>query len=84
MDYSEVVEIIVKNVLEAINKVTEKLPFDKSSEGKIMKILENHYYMVLVFGKEYKIYSSHDFKLGQRVLVTAPQNDFKRLVMTDI
>lgn len=83
MNYSGVVDTIVKTVLDAISHTISSLPFDKTSTGKILKV-DNHNYTVAVFGKEYMIYSSKEFKVGQQVAVTAMQNDFKRLIMTDI
>ena len=83
MNYSNVIDTIVKSVLDAISYTITTLPFDKTSTGKILKV-NGHNYTVAVFGKEYVIYSSRDFKVGQQVAVTAMQNDFKRLIMTEI
>lgn len=83
MDYNEIVDIIVKTVLDAVYKIVEKLPFDKTTIGVVVKV-ENNNYTVIAFGREYVIQSKNTFELGERVAVTAPQNDFKHLIMTSL
>lgn len=83
MDYGEVIDVMVDSLLSAFYTIVEKLPFDKSTFGVIVKVEENNY-TVSAFGKEYKIYSKNKFDLGERVVVTAPQNDFKRLYIKSI
>lgn len=83
MDYNDIIDTLVKTVLDAVYSIVERLPFDKSCIGVILKVEANRY-TVAAFGAEYVIESSNEYKKGQRVAVTAPQNDFKHLFLTNI
>lgn len=75
---NSIVESLSKVIIDTVYRIGEKLPYDKSTEGVIVGIEEDKY-TVNAFGKTYTVYSSYDFELNQTVIVTAPQNNFKRL-----
>lgn len=82
-DYNEVVTVIAKTVIDAVKRIVSNLSFDKTTFGIILKANGTEY-TVSAFGKEYVIISQKTFSVGQRVAVTAPQSDFKHLIMHDI
>lgn len=77
------IESLSKTIVEAADRAVAKAQFDRTSFG-IVNEINGDQYKVAVFGDEYVIQSSKQFELHQRVAVTAPQGDFKHLLINSI
>lgn len=82
-NYNDPIKVLVKCTVDATKKLLAKARFDRTSIGVITDISGN-VYTVAVFGGTYSIQSSQLFNINQRVAVTAPQNDFKHLLLRPI
>ena len=80
---SKAVDVLTKMITETARNIVESASFDKTSFGVIKKKTVTGY-VVSAFGKEFNVSSSQDFKLYERVAVTAPQCDYSNLLLRKI
>lgn len=80
---SDLISVLSKVIVDAADEISRKAKFDRTSIG-IVTQSDGDKYTVAVFGGTYVIQSSQSFSAGQRVAVTAPQNDFKHLILRAI
>lgn len=75
---------IKQEVLNAIDilidKKIDRLKFDKTVKGTIIKVLDNNYYEVNISGVVYKLkYTKEILKIHSSVWVLIPNNDYKSM-----
>lgn len=80
-DYSKMLEVMSTTIIQAAKRLIDGANFDRSSVGKIVSI-DGHNYTVNAFGGEYVVYSPLFFAVNESVVVTAPQNNFSKLLLS--
>lgn len=80
---SKAIDVLTKMITETARNIVESALFDKTTFGVIKKKTATGY-IVTAFGKEFNVSSSQDFKLYERVAVTAPQCDYSNLLIRKI
>lgn len=80
---SKAVEVLTKMIVEAAQNAVDDASYDKTTFGVIKKKTTTGY-LVSAFGQSYDISSTQEFKLYERVAVTAPQGDFSNLLIRKI
>lgn len=82
MSEKTAVDIIVEQTISAARKAVSEAQFDTSTYGVITEKAGKQY-KVAAFGGEYRITSDHDYSVGQKVVVTALQKNFRNIVVTE-
>ena len=82
MDYLQVIQKMMNEFIKAIEIKLGDANFDRTSAGTIKSAAEGGY-NVYAFGGTYFVRSSASLPVGKKVLVMAPQNNFKKLVIFD-
>lgn len=82
MSEKTAVDIIVEQTISAARKAVSEAQFDTSTYGVITEKVGKQY-KVAAFGGEYRITSDHDYSVGQKVVVTALQKNFRNIVVTE-
>ena len=80
---SKAVSALVKIIYETSKKVVGEAAFDKTFFG-IVTAINGNTYTVSVQGQTYNIKSGQSIALHERVAVTAPQGNFKNLIIHKI
>lgn len=80
---SKAVDVLTKMITEAARGAAENASYDKTTFGIIKGKIDGAY-TVFAFGQDRTINSSQDFKLHERVAVTAPQCDYSNLIIHKI
>lgn len=69
----DAIEIIVENKLKEIK-------FDKTVVGVVTNKLDNNYYLINVYGSNYKIkYEKEELKIYDNVYLLIPNNNYKNI-----
>lgn len=76
------IDIMVKETISAARKAVDEAQFDTSTYGVITEKAGTAY-KVAAFGGEYRFTSSHEYSVGQKVVVTALQRNFRNIVVTE-
>lgn len=82
MSEKTAVDVIVEQTISAARKAVSEAQFDTSTYGVITEKVGKQY-KVAAFGGEYRITSDHDYSVGQKVVVTALQKNFRNIVVTE-
>lgn len=82
MSEKSAVDVIVEQTISAARKAVAEAQFDTSTYGVITE-KSGKQYKVAAFGGEYRITSDHDYSVGQKVVVTALQKNFRNIVVTE-
>lgn len=82
MSEKTAVDVIVEQTISAARKAVSEAQFDTSTYGVITEKAGKQY-KVAAFGGEYRITSDHDYSVGQKVVVTALQKNFRNIVVTE-
>lgn len=82
MSEKTAVDVIVEQTISAARKAVSEAQFDTSTYGVITEKTGKQY-KVAAFGSEYRITSDHDYSVGQKVVVTALQKNFRNIVVTE-
>lgn len=82
MSEKSAVDIIVEQTISAARKAVSEAQFDTSTYGVITEKVGKRY-KVAAFGGEYRITSDHEYSVGQKVVVTALQKNFRNIVVTE-
>lgn len=79
-DSRKAVSELAKMICEAAKRVVEDASFDKTFFG-VVTSTSNGKYIVTSAGQEYSIKSSLFFTVGERVAITAVQNNYNTLIL---
>lgn len=82
MSEKSAVDIIVEETISAARKAVGEAKFDTSTYGVITEKAGKQY-KVAAFGSEYRITSDHEYSVGQKVVVTALQKNFRNIVVSE-
>lgn len=82
MSEKSAVDIIVEETVSAARKAVGEAKFDTSTYGVITEKAGKQY-KVAAFGSEYRITSDHEYSVGQKVVVTALQKNFRNIVVSE-
>lgn len=82
MSEKTAVDVIVEQTISAARKAVSEAQFDTSTYGVITEKVGKQY-KVAAFGGEYRITSDHDYSVGQKVVVTALQKNFRNIIVTE-
>lgn len=82
MSESSVSGLLANVITEAADSAVKNAQFDVSTYGVVTSRDENNF-TIAAFGGTYKITSNHDYIVGQKVVVTAMQKNFRNLVVTE-
>lgn len=82
MSDKSALDIMVEGTISAARKAVAEAKFDTSTYGVITEKAGKQY-KVAAFGGEYRITSDHDYSVGQKVVVTALQKNFRNIVVTE-
>lgn len=82
MSEKSALDILVEETASAARKAVDEARFDTSTYGVITE-KANTSYKVAAFGGEYRFTSTHDYSVGQKVVVTALQKNFRNIVVTE-
>lgn len=82
MSEKTAVDVIVEQTISAARKAVSEAQFDTSTYGVITEKAGTSY-KVAAFGGVYRFTSSHEYSVGQKVVVTALQKNFRNIVVTE-
>ena len=77
-----VTDVLAEVVTSAAEHAVKNAKFDVSAYGVITE-KEGQHYKIAVFGGEYGIVTNHDYIVGQKVVVTALQGNFRNLIVSE-
>ena len=77
-----VTDVLAEVVTSAAEHAVKNAKFDVSTYGLITD-KEDQHYKIAVFGGEYGIVTNHDYVVGQKVVVTALQGNFRNLIVSE-
>lgn len=77
-----VTDVLAEVVTSAAEHAVKNAKFDVSAYGVITE-KEDQHYKIAVFGGEYGIVTNHDYIVGQKVVVTALQGNFRNLIVSE-
>lgn len=77
-----VTDVLAEVVTSAAEHAVKNAKFDVSAYGVITE-KEDQHYKIAVFGGEYGIVTNHDYVVGQKVVVTALQGNFRNLIVSE-
>lgn len=75
-------DVLAEVITSAADRAVKNAKFDVSSYGVITS-KDGQHYTIAVFGGEYGIVTNHDYIVGQKVVVTAMQGNFRNLVVSE-
>jgi hypothetical protein len=78
-DNNKVIENLIEGILLAVDKKINKAKFDRTIKGRIVSIVSENEYIVLINGVEYKAKSKTIHIINEIVYVLVPQNNFNDL-----
>lgn len=84
---SEISNIILEAIEEAIEKYLLNMHFDKTIRGKIVKNISKDLYSVLINGNEYEVCTSNkdmELKINEDVWITIPQNNWNNIFILSV
>ena len=76
------IDVLAEVVTSAAEHAVKNAKFDVSAYGVITE-KEDQHYKIAVFGGEYGIVTNHDYIVGQKVVVTALQGNFRNLIVSE-
>lgn len=76
------IDVLAEVVTSAAERAVKNAKFDVSAYGVITE-KEDQHYKIAVFGGEYGIVTNHDYIVGQKVVVTALQGNFRNLIVSE-
>lgn len=82
MSEKSALDILVEETASAARKAVDEAKFDTSTYGVITEKAGTAY-KVAAFGGVYRFTSSHEYSVGQKVVVTALQKNFRNIVVTE-
>ena len=82
MSEKSALDILVEETASAARKAVDEAKFDTSTYGVITE-KAGAAYKVAAFGGVYRFTSSHEYSVGQKVVVTALQKNFRNIVVTE-
>lgn len=82
MSEKSALDILVEETASAARKAVDEAKFDTSTYGVITEKAGTTY-KVAAFGGVYRFTSSHEYSVGQKVVVTALQKNFRNIVVTE-
>lgn len=82
MSEKSALDILVEETASAARKAVDEAKFDTSTYGVITE-KAGTLYKVAAFGGVYRFTSSHEYSVGQKVVVTALQKNFRNIVVTE-
>ena len=82
MSEKSALDILVEETASAARKAVDEAKFDTSTYGVITE-KAGASYKVAAFGGVYRFTSSHQYSVGQKVVVTALQKNFRNIVVTE-
>ena len=82
MSEKSALDILVEETASAARKAVDEAKFDTSTYGVITEKAGTAY-KVVAFGGVYRFTSSHEYSVGQKVVVTALQKNFRNIVVTE-
>lgn len=82
MSEKSALDILVEEIASAARKAVDEAKFDTSTYGVITEKAGTAY-KVAAFGGVYRFTSSHEYSVGQKVVVTALQKNFRNIVVTE-
>ncbi len=82
MSEKSALDILVEETASAARKAVDEAKFDTSTYGVITEKAGTSY-KVAAFGGVYRFTSSHEYSVGQKVVVTALQKNFRNIVVTE-
>lgn len=82
MSEKSAIDILVEETASAARKAVDEARFDTSTYGVITEKAGTAY-KVAAFGGVYRFTSSHEYSVGQKVVVTALQKNFRNIVVTE-
>lgn len=82
MSEKSALDILVEETASAARKAVDEAKFDISTYGVITEKAGTAY-KVAAFGGVYRFTSSHEYSVGQKVVVTALQKNFRNIVVTE-
>ena len=82
MSEKSALDILVEETASAARKAVDEAKFDTSTYGVIIEKAGTAY-KVAAFGGVYRFTSSHEYSVGQKVVVTALQKNFRNIVVTE-
>lgn len=82
MSEKSALDILVEETASAARKAVDEAKFDTSTYGVITE-KAGIAYKVAAFGGVYRFTSSHEYSVGQKVVVTALQKNFRNIVVTE-
>jgi len=73
----EAIKILSNTIVNAIDKIKDKLPFDRTVKGTVISVIDTKHYIVKIEGGDYALpsLSNDTFSIGNSVLVTYFQNN---------
>jgi hypothetical protein len=77
-----VTDVLAEVMTSAAEHAVKNAKFDVSAYGVITE-KEGQHYKIAVFGGEYGIVTNHDYIVGQKVVVTALQGNFRNLIVSE-
>jgi len=79
---NEAIQILTKEIVKVIKTIVNKAQFDKTVKGRIVSVLGNNKYSVLIGGNEYAaLYHNNDLSVNDIVYVTIVQNNYNNLII---
>jgi len=79
---NEAIQILTKEIVRVIKTIVNKAQFDKTVKGRIISVLGNNKYSVLIDGNEYvALYRNNDLSVNDVVYVTIVQNNYNNLII---
>lgn len=79
---SQAVDTIVEAISSAAKTAVENARFDVSSYG-VVTSKDGDTYKIVAFGGEYVVTTSRSYTVGQRVVVTAMQKNFRNIILSE-
>lgn len=75
-------DVLAEVVTSAAEHAVKNAKFDVSAYGVVTE-KDGQHYKIAVFGGEYGIVTNHEYVVGQKVVVTALQSNFRNLIVAE-
>lgn len=80
-EISDAIQAMQEGILLAIDKKISEASFDKTYTGRIVSVISETKYKVLINGIEYTAKSNALFKLNDVVTIIVPQNNYSNMLI---
>ena len=79
---NQAVDVIVEAISSAAKTAVANAKFDVSSYG-VVTSKDGYTYKIAAFGGEYVVTTTRDYEVGQKLVVTAMQKNFRNIILSE-